>query len=70
MSAMSAQDLSDAMRVAESEKAIWLRGRKAFKLHGLGAFNPYSDETDALHDLWEEGFNYERDKDADRRPRF
>ncbi|NDW05272.1 hypothetical protein [Jiella pacifica] len=67
---MSMETLSEAMMAAASEKAIWLRGRKAFRLHGLGAPNPYQSENDPMKDLWEEGFNYERQSEAERQPRF
>lgn len=67
---MSTATLSEAMVAAASEKAIWLRGRKAFRLHGLGAPNPYPSDGDPMKDLWEEGFNYEREWEAERQARF
>ncbi|WAP68606.1 hypothetical protein [Jiella pelagia] len=67
---MSTATLSEAISAAASEKAIWLTGRRAFRLHGLGAPNPYQSDGDRMKDLWEEGFNYERDSEAERQPRF
>ncbi|MCE7028134.1 hypothetical protein [Jiella avicenniae] len=67
---METKALSEAMVVAASEKAIWLRGRKAFRLHGLGAPNPYPSDDDPSKELWEDGFNYEREWAAERQPRF
>ncbi len=67
---MNTATLSDAISAAANEKAIWLNGRRAFRLHGLGASNPYKADSDGMKDLWEEGFNYERDTQAERQPRF
>ncbi|ORE89662.1 hypothetical protein [Aurantimonas sp. 22II-16-19i] len=67
---MNVETLSQAIEAAESEKVIWLRGRTAFRRHGLRAFNPYLPDASPMRDLWEEGFNYERDAAAERQPRF
>ncbi|MBO0902099.1 hypothetical protein [Jiella sonneratiae] len=70
---MNTTTLSEAILSAAGEKAIWLRGRQAFRAQGLGAANPYKPdrpEEDRLFGLWEEGFNYERDTEAERQPFF
>ena len=67
---MGVEMLSEVISAAQSEKMIWLRGRRAFRLHGLGAFNPFMNHGDPSCALWEEGFNYERDVQADRQSRY
>ncbi|MCQ0987509.1 hypothetical protein [Jiella marina] len=67
---MTSETLSHAILAAETEKAIWMLGRKAFQRNGLGAFNPYELADKTQRDLWIEGFNYEQEIRAAREPRF